>query len=102
MEISSLRIILAQLDPLIPTGVTIKGAMILLEIYMDEGRRITHYNDLIEGKIPSTSAYISRFEKAGLLIKAVDDTSLRGSAKLVVLTPKGRKILNEIFADVAR
>lgn len=100
MEIGTIQFILSRLDPLIPTGMTVKGAMILIEIYKDEGRRISHYNDLINGKIPSTSAYISRFEKEGLLIKAEDVTSTRGTAKLVVLSPKGRKALSEVFANI--
>lgn len=100
MTISDFKNILIILDPLIPTGMTIKGAMILLEIYLDEGHRISHYNDLIDGKLPSTSAYISRFEKGGLVIKADDDTSVRGTARLVVLTSKARAILGKAFKDL--
>jgi DNA-binding MarR family transcriptional regulator len=103
MQLNKLIKVLRGIAPLTPLGMTVRGAILLLLIYENEGERINVYNEQLhiiedpQQKKGATSGYLNSFEKGGLITKVVDDTDPRGQARKIILTDNTRESLKKIL-----
>ena len=97
---------LAEVEWFSKLGLTSRGLRLLLNVYLNEGKRVSDYNRMVnEGEteerlaslVGKTSGYFSNFERLGLVTKVPDETDVRGQAKKIYLTYKVKEALNKLL-----